>query len=128
MALPSEELDQLYDAVVHDQDGDRIGTVGQIYLDDATEEPTFITVRTGLFGTKESFVPVCHAEYTDDGEVQVPYDKVTIKECPLVDPEGHLDADEQATLYTHYGVDDAPSDTAPTDPAPTDPAPADTPS
>ncbi len=105
MALPSEELDQLYDAVVQDQDGEKVGTVGQIYVDDTTDEPTFITVRSGLFGTKESIIPVCHAEYTEDGDVQVPYDRATIKHCPLIEPEGHLDKDEQATLYDHYGVD-----------------------
>lgn len=105
VALPSEELDQLYDAAVHDQDGERVGTVGQIYVDDTTDEPTFITVRSGLFGIKETIVPVCHAEYTEDGEVQVPYDRATIKHCPTIDPEGHLDKSEQAALYDHYGVD-----------------------
>lgn len=104
MSLPSEDLEQLYDAVVVDADGERIGTVGQIYLDDATEQPTFVTIRTGLFGTRETFVPVQDADYTDDGELRVPYDRSMIKSCPTVDPEGHVDPDEQTTLYAHYGV------------------------
>src|SRR5699024_4840827 len=104
MTLPSEDLEQLYDAVVVDRNGDRVGTVGQIYLDDTTEQPTFITIRTGLFGTRETFVPVQDADYTDDGELRVPYDKAMIKGCPTVDPEGHVDPDEQTTLYAHYGV------------------------
>lgn len=108
MSLPSEDLEQLYDAVVVDADGERIGTVGQIYLDDATEQPTFVTIRTGLFGTRETFVPVQDADYTDDGELRVPYDKSMIKSCPTVDPEGHVDPDEQTTLYAHYGVSRTP--------------------
>ena len=104
MSLPSQDLEQLYDAVVVDRDGDRVGTVGQIYLDDATEQPTFVTIRTGLFGTRETFVPVQDADYTDDGELRVPYDKSMIKGCPTVDPEGHVDPDEQTTLFAHYGV------------------------
>lgn len=28
------------------------------YLDDATGQPTWVTVSTGLFGTRESFAPL----------------------------------------------------------------------
>ena len=47
-------------AVVTDQ-GDKVGSIGVVYLDDATEEPTWVTVHTGLFGTRESFVPLLGA-------------------------------------------------------------------
>ncbi|KFC50334.1 hypothetical protein GY12_20490 [Micrococcus luteus] len=42
-------LDQLQNSTVFATDGDKIGSVGQVYLDDVTNEPTFITVKTGLF-------------------------------------------------------------------------------
>src|SRR4028118_2323038 len=37
------------------------GTVGEVYLDDETGRPEWATVRTGLFGTKEAFVPLADA-------------------------------------------------------------------
>ena len=42
-------------------DGGKIGGIGQIYLDDSTGDPTWVTAKTGLFGTSESFVPLSEA-------------------------------------------------------------------
>ena len=46
-------------------DGEKIGSIGQLYADDDTGEPTWVTVKTGLFGTSQSFVPVegAHEEF-----------------------------------------------------------------
>ena len=38
--------------------GDKIGSIGQIYVDESTGEPSWVTVRTGFFGMSESFVPL----------------------------------------------------------------------
>lgn len=113
MKLSPDELDQLYDATVFDRDGEKVGTVGQIYLDDATEEPNFVTVRTGLFGTKETFVPVRDADFSD-GDVHLPYDREVIRECPAVESDSHLDEPEQAELFRHYGLDPHATPAAPT--------------
>ncbi|MGD7707513.1 PRC-barrel domain-containing protein [Microlunatus sp. Y2014] len=104
MVLSAEELDHLYDALVFDREGDKIGTVGQIYLDDATELPNFITVRTGLFGTKETFVPVRDAEFTGD-TIVLPYEKAMVKDAPNVEPDGHLERAEQQALFAYFGLD-----------------------
>ncbi|OAX67699.1 hypothetical protein A5N15_01605 [Rothia kristinae] len=50
-------IESLRSATVYGSDGEKIGRVGEIYLDDQTDQPTFATVHTGLFGTKETFVP-----------------------------------------------------------------------
>ena len=53
--------DQLRDVDRRDRlrpDGDKIGKVGQVYYDDDTDQPKWVTVNTGFFGTNESFVPV----------------------------------------------------------------------
>ena len=44
-------------ATAYDRDGDKIGKIGEVYYDDDTDQPKWITVNTGLFGTNESFVP-----------------------------------------------------------------------
>jgi uncharacterized protein (TIGR02271 family) len=83
--------------------GDKIGSIGQIYTDLSTGEPSWVTVRTGLFGMSESFVPLEGA--TDNGkDIMVNYDKDTVKDAPRIDADRELSPDEEATLYAHYGM------------------------
>ena len=76
-------LDQLQNSTVFATDGDKIGSVGQVYLDDVTNEPTFVTVKTGLFGARETFVPLQQAQTTADG-ITVPFEKSFVKDAPNV--------------------------------------------
>ena len=85
-------------------DGEKIGTIEEIYLDTETNAPEWALVNTGLFGTKSSFVPIRDARTGDDG-VSVPFDKGTVKDAPSVDPDGQLSQREEAELYRHYGLD-----------------------
>jgi uncharacterized protein (TIGR02271 family) len=83
--------------------GDKIGSLGQIYVDLSTGEPSWVTVRTGLFGMSESFVPLEGA--TDNGkDIMVNYDKDTVKDAPRIDADRDLSPDEEETLYAHYGM------------------------
>ncbi|MFG2721190.1 DUF2382 domain-containing protein [Streptomyces sp. NPDC048416] len=90
--------------VAYDPEGEKIGGVEQVYLDDASGRPEWVTVKTGLFGTKESFVPLAGARH--DGEaLHVAYAKSMVKDAPRLDAEEHLDAESERELYRHYGVD-----------------------
>ena len=91
-------------ATMVDADGDKIGTVDAIYLDDETGEPEWALVNTGLFGTKSSFVPLAQATSSGD-QVQVPYEKQLVKEAPRVDTDQHLSEAEEQQLWAHYGLD-----------------------
>jgi len=73
------DLNRINGLDVYGTDGDKIGTVGQVYLDDASGDPEWVSVRTGLFGTKESFVPLRNATITGD-RVEVPFGKDQVKE------------------------------------------------
>jgi uncharacterized protein (TIGR02271 family) len=87
-----------------DNDGDKLGKVGQVYLDDQTGRPEWATVSTGLFGTSESFVPLAEATVSG-GTLRVPYEKAKVKDAPRVDAEqGHLSPAEEEELYRYYGV------------------------
>jgi uncharacterized protein (TIGR02271 family) len=88
---------------VYDESGEKIGSASEVYLDDETGQPEWVTVRTGLFGTKESFVPIRNADLTDDG-VRVPVSKTQVKDAPKIDTDGHLSPDEEQELYRYYGV------------------------
>ena len=82
-------------------DGSKIGSIGQLYADDDTGEPTWVTVKTGLFGTSESFVPVEGAHHQGE-DLVVPYSKEHVKDAPRVDADGHLSPEEEDRLYTYY--------------------------
>ncbi len=103
--MDSNQIEQVIGQSVYGTDGDKLGKVGQVYLDDETGKPEWATVQTGLFGTKESFVPLAQAELTDNG-LSVPYTKDHVKDAPNVEVEqGRLSQDEEAQLYRHYGLD-----------------------
>jgi PRC-barrel domain len=58
-------------ATMVDRDGDQVGTIEAIYLDDQTGQPEWALVNTGRFGTRASFVPLAQATPAGD-QVQVP--------------------------------------------------------
>ena len=89
-----------------DADGDKIGTVEDIFLDRQTGEPAWAAVKTGLFGHKHTLVPIRDAEATGDDEVRVPLQKEKVKEAPRIDPDGELTPEEERTLWQHYGLPD----------------------
>jgi uncharacterized protein (TIGR02271 family) len=88
---------------VRGADGEKLGTIEEIYLDAESDRPEWALVNTGLFGTKRSFVPIKDARTGDDG-VSVPFDKNTVKDAPKVDADGELSQREEAELYRHYGL------------------------
>jgi sporulation protein YlmC with PRC-barrel domain len=89
-----------------DADGDKVGTVEDIFLDRHTGEPAWAAVKTGLFGHKHTLVPIRDAQVTDGDEVRVPLQKAQVKEAPQIDPEGELTSDEERKLWEHYGHSD----------------------
>jgi PRC-barrel domain protein len=87
-----------------DRDSNKIGEVVDIYLDNETDRPEWAVVRTGLFGLRSSFVPLADAREVGD-ELQVPHQRLQVKQAPNIEPDGQLSAAEEAELYRHYGID-----------------------
>jgi uncharacterized protein (TIGR02271 family) len=87
-----------------DSDGEKIGTIDEIYMDAETGKPEWLAVKTGMFGSKVSFIPIAEASDAGDG-VRVPYDKAQVKDAPKAEADGELSQDEEAALYSHYGLD-----------------------
>ncbi len=101
--ITSNDIDRITGSKLVDSDGDKVGTVKQVYVDAQDGHPLFATVNTGFFGTNESFVPLETAEF--DGEtLRVAYDKATIKAAPNVADDGDLDDAEQDRIFDHYGL------------------------
>jgi uncharacterized protein (TIGR02271 family) len=102
--ITEHQLNSVIGSTAVGADG-KLGTVGEVYLDDETGRPEWATVRTGMFGTKESFVPLADADLAGD-EIRLPYDKDKVKHAPQIDTDGHLSPTEEAELYRYYGVHD----------------------
>jgi uncharacterized protein (TIGR02271 family) len=87
-----------------DRDGEKIGSIDEIYMDTETGRPEWLAVKTGLFGSKVSFIPIAEARDAGD-DVYVPYYKQQVKDAPNADPDGELSQEEEASLYRYYGLD-----------------------
>jgi len=101
--ITQNDIQQLAGADVYTTGGDKIGSVGQVYLDDQSGAPEWVSVKTGLFGTKESFVPLDKASLTGD-RIEVPFGKEQVKDAPRIDADGDLSPAEEDELYTYYGL------------------------
>jgi uncharacterized protein (TIGR02271 family) len=101
--IGTDTLDRVIGADVYDADGTKIGTASEVFLDDQSGNPEWVTVKTGLFGTKETFVPIREADLTGDG-LRVPVSKAQVKDAPKIDTDGHLSPQEEEELYRYYGV------------------------
>ena len=98
------DINRIEGATLYDGSGDKVGKVGQVYLDDQTQQPTWVTVSTGFFGTSETFVPIEGARFDGD-DLHVSYDKDKIKDAPRVEADQHLSETEEAELYRYYGLE-----------------------
>src|SRR4051794_24323066 len=102
--LTDNDVRQVIGATAYGDDGEKISKVGQVFLDDETGKPEFVTVNTGLFGTKETFIPVQGATFNGD-RLELPFSKAKVKDAPNVDAdEGHLDRPEEQRLYEYYSM------------------------
>ena len=89
---------------LYDNDNDKIGEIVDIYLDRQSGDPEWLAVKTGLFGSNLSFVPLREASGSGDG-VRVPYEKSLVKDAPNVQADGELSPEEERRLYEHYSLE-----------------------
>lgn len=95
------DIDRIVNATAYDPNGDKLGKVGDIFLDDQTGDPTFLTVKTGKSGNSETLVPV--SGHTWDGDdLVLPYEKDVIKDAPDMDADQQLSEQEQDDLFAYY--------------------------
>ena len=86
-----------------DGQGTKIGKVEDVYLDEETDQPEWLAVATGMFGTKVSFVPISGTN-DQGGRLVSRWSKDQVKDAPRAEADGHLSQDEEARLYQHYGM------------------------
>ncbi|MFE1027541.1 DUF2382 domain-containing protein [Streptomyces sp. NPDC058818] len=103
--ITREEIANVLDHPVYDGDGNKIGDAKHVFFDDMTGRPEWVSVKTGMLGSNESFVPIRDAALVQD-HLEVPYRKDMVKGAPSVDVDagGHLSETEEHRLYDYYGI------------------------
>ncbi|WP_436519540.1 PRC-barrel domain-containing protein [Actinoplanes sp. HUAS TT8] len=102
--FPAENLRDWRGQKVIDPDGAKIGDLEAVYVDTATDEPSFITVRVGFIGRHRLvFVPLDGATVRPDA-VRVRYDKKLAGDAPAIDLDGELAAADEPRVFAHFGV------------------------
>jgi uncharacterized protein (TIGR02271 family) len=84
-----------------DPHGDKVGKVGQVYLDDASDQPVWVTVSTGMLGNRQSFAPLYDSAVRSD-QLVLAVPRQLVKDAPNVEDDGHLSEAEIDALYQHY--------------------------
>ena len=97
-------IEDLANATAYDVDGDKVGGVQDVYINDTTGQPDFVSVSHGLFGTGDSIVPL-RGHSLKDGELHLAFSKDRIKDAPDLDENGHLTNADQEAFYRHYGLE-----------------------
>ncbi len=100
--LDTREARNWFGRTAIDVQGDKIGKVDTVYLDDATGRPEWLAIETGWFGNNVSFVPIEAAEKVGD-DIRVSFDKSIVKDAPNIPADGHINPEEEQTLFAYYG-------------------------
>jgi len=105
MSIDQSNITDVVGTTVYSFDGERIGEAERVYVDDQSDRPTWLTVRTSSFRPTEYFVPLVGANMSPDG-VRVNYDKITVEDAPRVDVDtARLSEPEEIKLSRHYGLE-----------------------
>jgi hypothetical protein len=110
--LTDDLTDDLFDnpaalktMTAHDRDGRRIGAVEEVYVDDGTRRPEWVTVRAGgPHGEEETFLPLHGAVHDPGGNLRVAFSLGTVEKAPRINADQHLGLDQEQELYVHYGL------------------------
>jgi sporulation protein YlmC with PRC-barrel domain len=97
-------LTEVRDKDIFSSDGEKIGSVRDIYYDDTSREPEWIGVGTGFLGMQEKLVPVEVLELDGD-HFRVPFTKDQVKGEPDFDlQDGRLTNEDEMKLCRHFGI------------------------
>lgn len=89
---------------VIDELGDKVGTVGSVFLDSSSFEPTWITVSGTGSGLKESFVPLSGSRLSGS-DLHIPFEKRVVVDAPSIDSRSDVSSEVVERIFDYYGVE-----------------------
>ncbi|WP_288865642.1 PRC and DUF2382 domain-containing protein [uncultured Corynebacterium sp.] len=100
----TNRIEDLANATAYDVDGEKLGGVKDVYVNDTTGQPDFVSVNHGMFGGGDSIVPL-RGHTLRDGELHLAFPKDRVEDAPELDENGHLTTEDQDAFYRHYGLE-----------------------
>lgn len=102
--IPAENIRDWRGQDVVDKDGNKVGQLTDVYVDTATDEPSFAVVRIGIVGRHRlTFCPLRGAS-VGPGFVRVRFSKQMVQDGPTVEMDGELPAEQEPSIFDHYGL------------------------
>ncbi len=84
-----------------DDEGSKIGSLESVYIDTASEEAVFATVKVGMVGGHR--VPLAGATVAPQAPPSALGEKL-VKDAPSIGTDGELAAAEKPAIVEHYGL------------------------
>lgn len=101
-----KNIKDLFNATAYDNNGEKLGDVNEVFVDDQSGQPTFVEVNHGLFGMNSSLVPLRGHDFSGD-DLKLGFSKDRIKDAPEFDSDKPLTPEAQSDIFKHYGLESA---------------------
>jgi uncharacterized protein (TIGR02271 family) len=89
---------------VYDPDGDKIGKVDDLFVDE-NDQPEYIGVKVGLLGTSSTLIPWQIVEVREtDSTLIVSADDAHVKDGPTFDDDQDITPEFESEVYSYYGL------------------------
>ena len=117
------ELPPVIGAIAEDRQGNALGPVTAVFVDDVTGEPSWVGLSDGLHAAPDAsdvalVAPIADAQFSD-GRLRLGVAAEAVHSAPRPASAGRLSPAEEVTLHEHYrsstGTGTVGTDTAGTD-------------
>jgi uncharacterized protein (TIGR02271 family) len=89
---------------VYDPDGDKIGKVDDLFVDE-DDQPEYLGVKLGLLGTSSTLIPWQMVEVREvDSSLIVSADDAHVKDGPTFDDDREITPEFESEVYSYYGL------------------------
>jgi hypothetical protein len=103
--MPSPlEVRDWHELDVVSSDGQPVGKLIDVYVNDESGEPEFLLVASGFLHNRLHLAPAGGAARSDDGVVTLGVTKEAVDGAPHIAADGDLSPDVERRLYEHYDM------------------------
>jgi uncharacterized protein (TIGR02271 family) len=89
---------------VYDPDGDKIGKVDDLFVDE-NDQPEYIGVKMGLLGIRSTLIPWQMVEVREaESTLIVSADDAQVKDGPTFDDDKEITPEFESEVYSYYGL------------------------
>lgn len=112
-----EDIQNVRSGAAISRDGEKIGRINDVYVDDMSGQPAWVTLTSGLFSQRTIFAPLLGA-VVEGAFLKLAFTKDVLTNAPAIADSGHISDIEQQQLLAYFGAQLEP---APAQPEPDQP-------